>query len=698
MFTEGINAYVADIEANNLYPYQTQTWTIRIKRVGADDWLRLNPFRMSKEEVKKQILDFIFREPNPIIIGHNALGFDMWVLWKDFGLDISVGPDKICGRAVTFFDTLFASQFFLPDREGYRPHSLKSWGERLGDHKLDYRQIALDLGIISEEENEFCRWSAQMDEYCEKDCIICEQIYIILDEQLAREQSQLAFRLGQKNFYLMNAQAFTGIKFDQEKAVTLQARIEAMIQEVRDEVEPQLPPRPLKESEKSEFKMPAKPFIKDGSYSASLNNFIEKHKAVILPGGKQMKVYDRVLDIVPNFIVRDDMPMLLDDQNALKDYFLGLGWEPTLWNVKKVNGKPVRDDKGKLIQTSPKLQENGVICENLLELDGELPKKIVRFMSLRNRNSILTGWLENDRLKWDGRLSAGSSGIAATHRQKHNTVVNIPKAQDDVLLGKEFRSLFTVEPGNKLVGCDQAALEARCEAHWIFEFDPVNAQELINGDIHRKNAKAFYPEETKDYDIDSPDFNKDDPGFKPYRSKSKNGKYAVTYGASAGKLAKTLGKPEKHGKVLFDQFWKVNKGLKEFKDRLEYFWEKEGNKKWISAIDGRRLHSRSKHSLVNLCFQSTGAIIVDYALCLFDKKMGGLILDDKGRPYYQYKGKPVKRVQYMHDEFGSETDETIAEEIAKIEEEVMVEAGVRLKLNVPLVGEAKIGMNWAETH
>jgi DNA polymerase-1 len=79
-------------------------------------------------------------------------------------------------------------------------------------------------------------------------------------------------------------------------------------------------------------------------------------------------------------------------------------------------------------------------------------------------------------------------------------------------------------------------------------------------------------------------------------------------------------------------------------------------------------------------------------------KMGYLNLDEKGRPYYKYKGKIVKRVQYFHDEFGCETSPEVAEEIAKLMEWCMEEAGRRLKLNVPLIGEAKVGENWKETH
>lgn len=695
-----MSAFIIDIEANDLYPLQTSIWTIVVKKVHSHERLVLNPFRSTPQKIKKQIIDFIFAEPGvPTIVGHNYLGFDGWVLWKDLDIVMSVGPDLFDGRPVQYFDTLFGSQFFLPDREN--GHSLKSWGIRLGDNKIDYRQVALDAGIIQKHENEFCRWSPQMDEYCSKDTDVTEKVYLQLDEQLEREQSHMGFRLGQKNFYLMAAQAFTGFKFDIDKAVLLKGRIEGMIEELRQEVEPDLPPRKLKKSEEGFYQMPAKPWVKGGGFSATMNNFIAKHNAVVLPGGKSIRVYDNVFEIEPHKAVKDNLPMLLDDQNELKDYFASLGWKPTLWNYKKdKNNKKIRDAKGKLIKTSPKIQENQKICENLLQLDGELPKKIVKFLSLRNRLGVLTGWLEHPRLQWDGRLPAGSSGIAATHRQTHTIIVNVPKAQDDVLLGKEFRSLFTVEDGFKLIGCDQAALEARCEAHWVYQYPggKERAELLLFKDIHNHNTKIFFPEETKNYDIYSPDFSKDDPGFKPYRSLSKNGAYGLAYGCSPKKLATTLRKHEKDAQPLYDAYWAANPSLSTLKSKVEYFWEKEGTKKWIPGIDGRRLRSRSKHSLINLLFQSTGAIIFDYALCLFDMKMGGLTIDEYGRPYYNFKGMIVKRVGAWHDEGVAEVEEKATKEVATIFEECMAEAGIMLELNVPLVGEAKIGMNWAETH
>lgn len=699
MKLEGLNAYVIDLEADNLYPFQKNVWTIRVKRVGTDDWLRINPFKFNGD-VKQTILDFIFREDNPFIIGHNYLGYDGWVLWKDFGLEMSVGKDMICGRPVTYFDTLYASQFFLPDRDF--GHSLKSWGNRYNDFKIDYRNLCIENGIIpkgSPKGFEFSIWSIYMDEYCEKDCIITEKIFYQLYNQLVEEGTVQAFKLGQKSFYLMNAQAFTGFKFDKEKAEKLKVQIEQMIAELKAEVEPSLPRRKLKKAEEAFYTMPSTPYKQDGSLSSHMEKFIERTEAIIVCEGI-IEVYGKRYDIEPKKVLDVDLPMNLEDQNALKDFFLENGWKPSLWNVKKdAKGKAIRDEKRQLIKTSPKIQENGKICPNLLELQGELPLKVVRFLSLRNRLGVLNGWLSNERLAWDGRLSAGASGISSTHRQKHVVVVNVPKAQKDVLLGKEFRSLFTVDGGFKLIGVDQSALEARCEGHWTFKYDGgESARELIDGDIHSKNAKVFFPEETVNYDITSPEFDKEDEGFKPFRSLSKNGKYGITYGCAPAKLASTLRKPESKGKELFDNFWEANPALKKLKDKVEEFWATKGEKTWIPGLDGRRLYVRSQHSLINLLFQSTASIIVDYSLCLFDMVMGGLKIDELGRPYYIYKEFVVKRVQYTHDEYGVEAEASISEEVSKIMVWTMSESGVRLKLSLPLVGEAKIGSNWMETH
>lgn len=632
-------------------------------------------------------------------------------------------------------------------------------------------------------------------------------------------------------------------------------------------------------------------------------------------------------------------------------------WKPTIWNYKRgADGKPERDPKTrKLIQTSPKIQEAGKICKNLEALDGDLPKKIVKFLSLRNRLSVLTGWMENERLKMDGRLPARRTGIAATHRQKHALLVNVPKASDKVLLGKEFRSLFITEENMVIAAGDASALEGRVQGHYCvpmhtqaltksgwkkyedlvvgedilaynpdtkmkewtpllekckfedaetfdisntqfkvrttanhrwftsyrntntgeyidrvvetkdlntacnlivnapmadFAADPdcrgifdgkygvdwvgrviskglhgvesfmegflvadgnynnqnaykggnsqeigkgrwkfsqnlgehyeaaltsayichsgylnityrnnpksrmatvtlnkrgfvsmqrmqitkygfedvwcprtkfgswvmrqgdvititgntwrydngATARDLLEGDIHSKTAKSVFPEELKNYDISSPDFNKEDPYFKPFRDRSKNIYYAALYGAGDPKLASVAGLSESRGKEISEGFWEANAATKALKDNLEKFWETTGQKKWLPSIDGRRLITRKKSALLNTIFQSCGGIVMDYACCFLDMWLGGIKFDSDFKPYYEYKGCVCRRIGYMHDEVEFECDPAIAEEVAQMIEKAIKKAGEHLKLNVELAGEGKVGANWKEVH
>src|SRR5690606_38196459 len=306
----------------------------------------------------------------------------------------------------------------------------------------------------------------------------------------------------------------------------------------------------LKKSEEKNFTMPAKPFKKSGEFSASWTNFVEKHGGVLDTNTGLWEFYGKNYPVVAGSMLEVQMPMEMANQDQMKDWFLENNWSPTLWNYQRgPDGKPMRDPKTrKLIPTSPKIQEAGKICPNLLKLEGDIVKQVVKWLSLRNRLSVLEGWLSNERLAYDGRLGAGRTGIAATHRQKHKNVVNVPKASEKVLLGKEFRELYTCEDGFAIAAGDAAALEGRVQGHYTWKYDGgQTAEELLKGDPHSKNAKAFFGhlEELKTFDPSSPDFNKDDPIFKPYRDRSKNGFYAILYGAAGPKVASTLGLPEK---------------------------------------------------------------------------------------------------------------------------------------------------------
>lgn len=699
------NEIVFDIEADGFIFESTKVWTICLTHVQTKTKLRINPFK--EADAKQKFLEFIFSFGDcPSISGHFILGYDCFVLQNILGIKFTVGKDTIEGKSVQFIDTLYLSMFLNPDRQG---HSIESFGEVLGLEKIDYREKAIELGLIqrsSPKGTEFMQHHEEMDIYCERDVAV----NVMVLEYLKKEWKEVygkpfeitdAFKCGQKSFYLMSCQELTGFKFDKEAGIALAERITQMMEEIRAEVEPKLPPRPLKKSEEKYYTMPAKPWKKNGDFSSAWEKFVEKHNGVLDSSTGLWEFYGKKYPVVAGSMLDVQLPMEMANQDQMKDWFIQQGWSPTLWNYQKdSNGKPVRDQRGKLIPTSPKIQETQKICPNLEKMEGPIVKQVVKWLSLRNRQSVLNGWLENDRLKMDGRIGAGRSGIAATHRQKHKTVVNVPKASEKVLLGKEFRSLWIADDGMLIAAGDAAAIEGRVMGHYTHKYDEgKTADEILNGDPHSKNAMAFYGHEKdiQQFDIDSPDFSKDDPVFKPYRDKSKNGFYAILYGAGGPKVASTLGLPEKMGNEKLNKFWEANPAIKGLRDNLEKYWESVGRSKYLPAIDGRMLCTRKKSALLNTIFQSCGGITMDYAGCFLDAWLGGLKWKDR-KPYYLYKGHVVRRIAYQHDEYEFECDEEIAEEIARMIEKAIEKAGQHLKLKVPLAGEGKVGKSWCEVH
>jgi DNA polymerase-1 len=279
----------------------------------------------------------------------------------------------------------------------------------------------------------------------------------------------------------------------------------------------------------------------------------------------------------------------------------------------------------------------------------------------------------------------------------------VPKADPSVTLGCEMRSLFKApRDGYVVVGYDAAGLENRVEAHYCYPYEGGKeyAQEIVSGDPHTKNAFIFFGDDILEATgwTHPGEANKDDPRFKRYRSRAKSGTYCLSYGGGPPKLASTLGVPSYKGQELYDAFWDGNVPLKTCKERLIQHWKTDGGSRRIKTIDGRWCQTRSEHSLLNVLFQSTGALVMDYAALFMDKWLGGLVLDDDGVPCYKYKGRYLYRVIYMHDEYMWEVPLELAEEIGRLGVLSIQKAGEFFKMNVPLTGEAKVGLNWAEVH
>jgi hypothetical protein len=467
-----------------------------------------------------------------------------------------------------------------------------------------------------------------------------------------------AMRIAQKKIHLMHLQEVVGVQFNITLAEQLITRIDLEMAEIAAEIEPQLPDKLLsasavKNPPAKQIKMNGEPTAYSFNYFPGLR-FSEEHKGWVFDH-PETKLVCKLPWKEP---INSKAKMTLANQGDIKDWLIENGWTPTFWNVQKdANGKMVRDDKGKLIQTSPKIQELGTICPNLLELEGELVRPIVKWLSLRNRRSVIkaldeskeTGWLNHPRLAIDSRLPATWSQVAKSHRIQHKIVCNVPKAADEVVLGKEMRSLFTVRPGMKAVGYDASGLEARVFAHFTIPYDDgAFAKLLLEGDIHSYTAVNIFPEQVGHVDIYAEDFNKDDPAFKPWRSKAKAILYASVYGASAPKIAKMVGVNVKQGERIYAEFWNTNYALAKLKDNLLDHWTKNKKKFIINPLSGVIIPVTKPHTALNYLFQNTGSFVMDTANHIMDLSLGGPYWDKDFITYYEYRGHKAQRCIYYH--------------------------------------------------
>jgi DNA polymerase I len=362
-------------------------------------------------------------------------------------------------------------------------------------------------------------------------------------------------------------------------------------------------------------------------------------------------------------------PINLNSSQAVKNYLLSQGWVPTTFNYQKdARGYFVKDDEGSPIPTSPKLTE-----DSFESVTGDIPKLVARRNILIHRQRLLDN-VRNDGtlsgllnyVRDDGRVEARCIPQSTnTGRATHAIVVNIPSVH--AVYGKEIRDLFVAREGYEFVGVDAAALEARVFAHFMLNYPggDVLADLVLHGDIHQENADMWHCS----------------------RNDAKSPYYALMYGSQIPKFSATLGVDIRTGTRYYNAFWEKYRPLELLKQDLTKAWEARGGKKggFIKGIDGRKLHARSQHSLVNLMFQSTGSIVV---------KVAGLYTDK----WKERKKLDVNQWLFYHDEYNYECLKQHTEQFLPLTRLAFKKAGEFFKLNVEIVGEPKVGPTYLSTH
>lgn len=379
-----------------------------------------------------------------VLVAHNGIGFDIPVVNKLFP-EFTLDPRKC-------FDTLVVSRLIWSDIidmdwTKIRNNTTTLPGPLAGSHKLEawgYR-----LGVLKDEyKGGFEVWSKTMQDYCEQDVRVTQAF---LERIEAKAYSTQAIELELAVAVICAAQERHGFKFNRKAAEELYAKLVGDKLDLEEKLSRTF--RPWFEKD-GDTRVPKRP-------NRSLGYAGYKDENGTWHGYPYTKI------------------KLVEFNPASRDHIAGrlmklFGWKPKEFTK---SGKPKVDDT------------------TLETLKWPEAKLLAHYLMLQKRLGQLgegdQSWLKlvdnDDRLR--GRvITNGAVTGRATHSNPN--VAQVPSV--GAAYGPECRALFTVDPGNVLMGCDVSGLELRMLAHYMARYDNgVYGREVVEGDVHWTNVQAL---------------------------------------------------------------------------------------------------------------------------------------------------------------------------------------------------------------
>ena len=431
---------IVDLECDGFLAACTQVWVLIAQDVHSE---KIYTFTDHDERYPGLTEGLAFLETADALAGHNLIGFDLPVLKKLHDWEFK-------GKV---FDTWIISEVTNYNRP--HKHGLGGWGGHLNYPKFDF--------------DDFSQYSDDMRRYCQQDVELNRQVYIhLLNDVSDRRQKNAKFgdglRIEHSTQEFCSALEVRGWNFDMKSANELLQELHTQMEVIENEIEPQL--GTVTTLIDKEPKTPK--YLKTGEYNANTVRMLTDYF------GREVRSTEALLSEPPiepgtEFQRTKTEPATLGQIETVKQFLYDNGWKPLDWNVKMVNGNWVKQ--------SPKL------CEESLAAVGDIGVKISRYYTLRNRKSVLQGWM--DHATNDGRLR-GKIWARGTpvYRGRHVTVANLPS--DKAEYGPDMRNLLIADEGRTLVGADSTNNHIRGLCHYLG--DEAFTKQVVEGDMHSITA------------------------------------------------------------------------------------------------------------------------------------------------------------------------------------------------------------------
>ena len=317
--------------------------------------------------------------------------------------------------------------------------------------------------------------------------------------------------------------------------------------------------------------------------------------------------------------------------------------------------------------------------EVLVELanDYELPAVLIEHRGLAKLKSTYTDKLPEMVDTRTGRVHTSyHQAVTATGRLSSSdpNLQNIPIRTQE---GRRIRQAFIAPEGRKIVAADYSQIELRIMAHLSSDAGLLHAfaNEL---DVHSATAAEVFDVSLDEVTTDQ-------------RRKAKAINFGLIYGMSAFGLAKQIGVARGEAQEYIDRYFARYPGVADYMDATRAIAHEQG---YVETLLGRRLYlpeinARNKQrqlaaerTAINAPMQGTAADIIKLAMIDVDAWLTETALD-------------AKMIMQVHDELVFEVADEACETLCNNVTERMANV---IELQVPLLTEVGVGVNWDEAH
>jgi len=576
------------------------------------------------------------------ITAHNGINFDSCAIQKLY-------PQWTYKKHL---DTMVVSRAWFSDIKKYdfknfrrqkfppwllfEPHSIESWGWRLGHHKGTF-------------EGPWDHWTVEMHEYMRQDTVV---LLHLIEHFASLNIPSLIVETELEVADWLRTQRLNGFKFDVKKAVDLYAAL----QPIRENLA-----QPLRE--RFGFWYAADGKVKTPKRTA---NYKREH----LPAdAREMytegATFTKLKKVLFNPGSRDHIARVLT-----KRY----GWVPEEFS-----------DSG-----SPKVSDD-IISSLPYDCAPDLTRYLMHAKRIGQIAEGDQAWLKCVTAEGFIHGNVNQSG-AVTHRATHSkpNVSQVPTVEigkdghpllmEAGLYGWECRELWTAPDGWVLMGADASGLELRCLGHFMAKYDNGAYIDLVlNGDIHTVNWEAGKP-------------------YLKSRYQAKRFIYAFLYGAGDRKLGSICSPQASEeeqrsiGKKLRAAFLRNVPALGALVEAVQLATKQRG---WFKLPTGHIVPVRHQHAALNSLLQGTGAVICKRWIYHLSRALKAEGLKpgwngDYSPCVWSHDEVQVAVRKVVHH--------SLADRIGQITTSIFPTITQELNFRCPLAGEYKIGQTWAHTH